>query len=140
MKPVIIITIAFVLLIPISVNAEVNPYEIIEVSLNKEFVEKGKMISVEGKVTRIHPDFKNVVLIIETKEGHRTDYTTTPVDDDGSFERSWQTGSIYSSTWGESGVFIIKMNYGPNLIWKEIEFVYCDKTHPKHPRYLEHCQ
>ena len=45
MKPVIIITIAFVLLIPISVNAEVNPYEIIEVSLNKEFVENGGLFS-----------------------------------------------------------------------------------------------
>ena len=140
MKPVIIIIIVFVLLIPISVHAEVNPYEIIEVSLNKEFVEKGEEISVEGKVKRIHPDDKNMLFVLETKEGHRTDSATSVVNNDGSFEHHWQTGSIYDGTWGESGIFVIKMNYGPNHIWKEIEFVYCDKNHPHHPRYLEHCQ
>jgi hypothetical protein len=136
----LIFSITLVLLIPTFVHAQVNPYEIIDVNVNKLFVEKHEIISVEGKITRINPDFNKVILILETKEGHRTDYTTTPVNDDGSFEHRWQTGSIYSGTWGESGVFVIKMNYASKDIWKEIEFVYCDKTYPHHPRYLEHCQ
>ena len=123
-----------------SVFGDESPYDIIEANLNKLFVEKHEIISVEGKVRNFDPNFKSVTLILETKEGHLTDWDTAPVNPDGSFEKSWGTGSNYSGTWGESGIFVLTIWYGFDEFSKKIEFTYCDKTYPHHPRYLEHCQ
>jgi hypothetical protein len=137
----LILSMTFVLLISTSVHAQVNPYEIIELSLNKKFVQEHERIEVSGSVNNFNPDFKHIIRILETKEGHRIDYDTTVVDkDDGSFEFYWQVGAIYDSTWVSNSEYVIKMNYAGIDNWKELEFVYCDKRQQESQAYLKFCQ
>ena len=136
---IIIGILSLLLIIPITVFAENNPYEI-TVSLNKEFVEKNEKIIVTGNVKNFNADFKNLIRILETADGHRVDYDTAPIKQDNTFEFFWYTGETYDSTWGNSGPYIIKINYAGKENWKELEFVYCDKNQQKSSSYLEHCQ
>ena len=122
-----------------SIFAE-NPYEI-TANLNKKFVETDERIEVSGNVNNFNPDFKNLIRILETKEGHRVDYDTTPVnEEDGSFGFSWQVGTIYDSKWVPNSEYVIKINYAGIDNWKELEFTYCDKRQQESSDYLKLCQ
>ncbi len=129
------------MLFPIqNILAEENLHEI-SANLNKKFVEKDERIEVSGNVKNFNPDFKNLIRILETKEGHRVDYDTAQVDkDDGSFEFYWQVDAIYDSTWVPNSEYVIKMNYAGIDNWKELEFTYCDKRQQKSSDYLKLCQ
>lgn len=117
-----------------------NPYEIIA-SLDRKYVEWNEEVIVTGHVKNFNPDYKNMIRILETDWGKRIDYDTIRIQPDNSFQFSYTTGWMYDSKLDQTGVHIIKMNYGPDVDnWTELEFVYCDKRNPSNPEYLENCQ
>jgi len=110
MKPVVIIAIAFVLLIPSSVFADSHNIPPLSVYTDKESYEDGDTIVISGKIANYDPFFeKALTWTIISPDNNIMTIGQTYTSSDGSFSTSKDVGG---PLWELSGNYVVNMHYG----------------------------